>query len=255
MNCLLAIDTATGYATVAVVVYEGPADPSATTVGAGLAPPGRRQPEVFSRSWLSQHNHGVELMPAIDETLGAAGLGISDVTDIAVVIGPGSFSALRVGLATAQGMARAAGLHLTPIPTFEVEIEPWASRDGPICAAIDAGSSGLAWGLYTADGNGRHLDSIGVDAPGACVGACPDTTVFCGESAQKFTGLVPRSRILSGEAPTRAADALVRVALRRLADGKDRDPSQVEITYARAPTITQPRERLPGGSRTQRARR
>lgn len=247
MTCLLAIDTATGYATVAVAVSEDPGDLD-----------GRK---MFSRSWFSQHNHGVELMPKINEALDAAGLAIPDLTDIAVVIGPGSFSALRVGLATAQGMALASGLRLTPVPTFEVEIEPWADHDGPVCAAIDAGSSGLAWGLYLAAENGRQdglqnelrLESIGVDPPGACVEACPDTTVFCGESAQKFTGLVPRARILSGEAPTRGADALVRIALRRLANGEARDPSEVEITYARAPTITTPSERLPGGSRTQRA--
>ena len=231
MSCLLAIDTSTRYATVAVVVNGNPED--------------MNDRKVFSRSWFSQHNHGVELLPNINESLDAAGLAISDVTDIAVVIGPGSFSALRVGMATAQGLALAAGLRLTPVPTFEVEIEPWIDHDGPICAVIDAGSRGLAWGLYFGSGNGsrggRKQENVGVDTPEACVEACPDSTAFCGESAQKLTGVVLPARILSGEAPTRAADALVRVALRILSDGAARDPSEVEITYARPPTITSPR--------------
>ncbi len=240
MTCLLAIDTATRYATVAVVVVDE--DPATTEAR-----------KIFSRSWFSQHNHGVELMPRINESLDAAGRAITDVTHIAIVTGPGSFSALRVGVATAQGMALAGHVQLVPVPTFEVEIEPWADHDGPVCAAIEAGSSGVAWGLYVPGVNGRRLERTGLDAPGECVEACPETTAFCGESAGKFTGLVARARILSSEAPTRGADALVRVALRKLAAGEATDPSQVEITYARAPTTTTPAKRLPDGSRVQRA--
>ena len=238
MTCLLAIDTATRYATVAVAVLDG------SPVSAD-----REVREVFSRSWFSQHNHGVELMTKINESLESTGLAISDITDIAIVNGPGSFSALRVGVATAQGIAMAAGLRVTPLPTLDVEIEQWADHDGPICAVVDAGSSGIAWGLYVPGPTGRRLEVTGVHAPSICVESCPDATVFCGEAVQQFTAAVPAARILSAQPPTRGADALIRVALRRLAAGEDRDPAEVEITYARAPTTTTPPGRAPDGSR------
>lgn len=227
MTCLLSIDTATRYATVAVAV-EG---------------------NHFSRNWFSQHNHGVELLPRIYETLSEAGRSTSDITNIAVVIGPGSFSALRVGLATAQGMALAGDVQLLPIPTFELEIEPWTDRDVPICAAIDAGSTGLAWGLFIPGENGYDLEKKGLATPADLAEAIPANAVFCGESAQKLVDYVPGTRILSADAPTRRADSLISLALRKLESGESSDPSKVEITYARAPNISTPKPRLPDGSR------
>jgi tRNA threonylcarbamoyladenosine biosynthesis protein TsaB len=227
VTCLLAIDTATRYATVAVSV-EG---------------------NLLSRTWFSQHNHGVELLPRINETLSDAGRSTSDITHIAVVMGPGSFSALRVGLATAQGMALAGNVTLVPIPTFELEIEPWTDHDGPICAAIDAGSTGLAWGLFVPGQNGHELEKKGIDTPADLAEVMTANTDFCGESAQKLADHVSGARILSGDAPTRSAESLMRLALRKLNNGESSDPSKVEITYARAPNISTPKPRLPDGSR------
>ncbi len=227
MTCLLAIDTATRYATVAVSV-EG---------------------NLLSRTWFSQHNHGVELLPRINETLSDAGRSTSDITHIAVVMGPGSFSALRIGLATAQGMALAGNVTLVSIPTFELEIEPWTDHDGPICAAIDAGSTGLAWGLFVPGQNGHELEKKGIDTPADLAEVMTANTDFCGESAQKLADHVSGARILSGDAPTRSAESLMRLALRKLNNGESSDPSKVEITYARAPNISTPKPRLPDGSR------
>jgi tRNA threonylcarbamoyladenosine biosynthesis protein TsaB len=227
VTCLLAIDTATRYATVAVSV-EG---------------------NLLSRTWFSQHNHGVELLPRINETLSDAGRSTSDITHIAVVMGPGSFSALRVGLATAQGMALAGNVTLVPIPTFELEIEPWTDHGGPICAAIDAGSTGLAWGLFVPGQNGHELEKKGIDTPADLAEVMTANTDFCGESAQKLADHVSGARILSGDAPTRSAESLMRLALRKLNNGESSDPSKVEITYARAPNISTPKPRLPDGSR------
>lgn len=231
MTCLLAIDTATRYATVAVATSDSPDGP------------------IVGETWFSQHNHGVELLAKVNEYIGEAGITISDLTHIAVVTGPGSFSALRVGLATAQGMALAGDIQLVSVPTFELEIEPWADNAGPVCAVVDAGSSGVAWGLSVPNADGRKLGSKGLDTFEDCAAACPDDTVFCGESARKFSEHVSPARILSDEAPTRSADSLIRVALRRLAAGEALDPSKVEITYARAPSTTTPKVRLPDGSR------
>ena len=236
MTSILGIDTATRYATVAVTTSDKPTGP------------------VIGGTWFSKHNHGVVLLEKVNGFLDEAGVAISDLTHIAVVTGPGSFSALRVGLATAQGMALARDIQLLSIPTFEVEIEPWAGHDGPICAVVDAGSTGVAWGLYSQAVGGRKLELNALDSIEDCVAACPDATVFCGESARKFSDLVEPERILSDSAPTRSANSLIRVALQKLATGEAKDPSKVEITYARPPTTTTPTERLPDGSRPQKAR-
>ncbi len=231
MTYLLAIDTATRFATVAVGTRN--------SVDA----------HIVGDTWHSKHNHGVELLAKVNEYISDAGITISDITHIAVVTGPGSFSALRVGLATAQGLALAQEIPLLPVPTFELEVEPWSDRDVPVCAVVDAGSSGVAWGLSIPGKNGRVIERNGLDTFEDCAAVCPDDTLFCGESAQKITDNVSPARILSHGAPTRSAESLINLAFRKLDGGQALDPSKVEITYARAPSTTTPKVRLPDGSR------
>ena len=83
----LAIDTSTRYAGIALLDQEG------------------RPLQLLQ--WRSQHNHSVELLPAIQTLLGAEKVAIRDLAGIAIALGPGSFSALRVGLGIAKGFALA----------------------------------------------------------------------------------------------------------------------------------------------------
>src|SRR5258708_37283065 len=73
-------------------------------------------------------SHGAALPAAIDEVLAAAGLAIGGLGAIAVGIGPGSFTGLRIGLSYAKGLAMASGCALSGVPGF----------DAMALAAIDA---------------------------------------------------------------------------------------------------------------------
>jgi len=63
--------------------------------------------------------HSPRLMQAVEAVLAEAGVDLKDLWGIGVSVGPGSFTGLRVGVATAQGLARGAGLALFPVPTLE----------------------------------------------------------------------------------------------------------------------------------------
>ena len=58
------------------------------------------------------------LLPAVDALLRGAGAGLADVAAIAVSIGPGSFTSLRVGIATAKGLAFGTGRGAVAVPTL-----------------------------------------------------------------------------------------------------------------------------------------
>jgi tRNA threonylcarbamoyladenosine biosynthesis protein TsaB len=59
--------------------------------------------------------HARELMPGIDRVMRAAGIGFPDLGALAVGIGPGGFTGLRIGIATAHGIAQSAGIPLHPV--------------------------------------------------------------------------------------------------------------------------------------------
>jgi len=64
-------------------------------------------------------NHSVTLMPLVSYSLESAGLSLSNCTHIAIGSGPGSFTGLRLGGATAKALAHGAGLPIVPVPTLD----------------------------------------------------------------------------------------------------------------------------------------
>lgn len=59
--------------------------------------------------------HASELLPGVDRVLRDAGLGFGDIDAVAVGVGPGGFTGLRIGIATAHGIAKATGIALHPV--------------------------------------------------------------------------------------------------------------------------------------------
>lgn len=68
---------------------------------------------------VDKYSHSKNLYLLIDETLKAANVKLTDFKWIAVSIGPGSFTGLRIGLAASKGLALGANLRIVPVPTFE----------------------------------------------------------------------------------------------------------------------------------------
>ena len=96
---ILAIDTATRWAGLAL--HDGTA--------------------VLSEyGWQCHNTHTIELTPAIRDMLAQAELAPNELEGIAVAIGPGSYTGLRVGLALAKGMAMANGCALIGVPTLDI---------------------------------------------------------------------------------------------------------------------------------------
>jgi tRNA threonylcarbamoyladenosine biosynthesis protein TsaB len=78
------------------------------------------------------------LLPAIERVLGQAGVGRRELSLIAVTIGPGSFTGVRVGLAAARGLAVGLGVPLAGVATTSVLLAQAVPRGRPVVAAIDS---------------------------------------------------------------------------------------------------------------------
>jgi tRNA threonylcarbamoyladenosine biosynthesis protein TsaB len=93
-------------------------------------------------------HHTVELAPAVAQLLERAGAKAADVNAIAVAIGPGSFTALRVGLAFAKGFALARKLPMIGVPTLDILAAAQPPTDFPLAAVLQAGRGRIAVNWY-----------------------------------------------------------------------------------------------------------
>ena len=87
---------------------------------------------------LEGRDQAATLMPAIAASLQAAGVSRRDLSLIAVTIGPGSFTGVRVGLAAARGLAVALDAPLAGLTTTDVLLAQATPADRPRIAAIDS---------------------------------------------------------------------------------------------------------------------
>ena len=135
---LLAIDTATRIASVAL--YDGD----------GI------QAEM---TWRSRENHTVELMAQIVHLLASAHVAKEDLKAIAVALGPGSFTGLRVGMSVAKGLAFGSQVALLGIPTLDAIALAHSFQSLPIWAIIAAGRGRYSVARYAAKRGAVHRAS------------------------------------------------------------------------------------------------
>lgn len=88
------------------------------------------------------------LLPGVEELLQAAGHSLQDLGAIAVSQGPGNFTGLRIGLATAKGLAWALGCPLVPVPTLEALAAQFPNKTLPTAVIMDAKREEVYLGIF-----------------------------------------------------------------------------------------------------------
>ena len=107
--------------------------------------------------------HGELLAPAIEEALHQAGAGPTDLTDVAVGVGPGPFTGLRVGVVTALTLASTLGLRSHGVCSLDVLAQDVRGQVDTFLVATDARRKEVYWGLY--DSAARRIEGPGVGRP------------------------------------------------------------------------------------------
>ena len=202
---------------------------------------------VDARLWRTGMNHTAQLMPAIAGLLGAQGLAVANLDGVAVALGPGPFSALRVGVSAAKGLAMAAGIPIAGVDTLALEAHSYlAPGDGGIvCAWLEAGRREVAAGWF--DGGGNRVREDAIAAPEALL-AGAGALRYCGEAAAaRRTEIrqddVARTASVAPWNPALRLWALAAVAAGRLAQGDADELAALQPYYLRMPTVGAPRQR------------
>src|SRR5664280_3354662 len=181
---------------------------------------------ITERRWPAGYRHGEELLTQIDEMLTTTGTPLAQLGGIVVGTGPGAFTGLRVGLATAKALARGLGVAIAGVPTSEALLEAvslaGAFEGAHAVLLLPAGPSDR---VVVAGGLARLVR--GVDEPEVEPGA---TLV-----AVDLPGRAPEDALALGElAEAGLSAALLRLGAERLARGGD-DVARLVPEYVTLP--------------------
>lgn len=165
MSVVLAFDTATS-ATVAC----------ALSPGGGLAER-RDDPSPGDRP-----RHIQRLVALCEEALAAIGAGWGDVTRIGAGVGPGSFTGLRIGVATARALATACSVEAVPVSSLET-LALGAAPAGDVLAVIDARRGEVFAAVFR---SGRREAPPAALAPGALAGVAGPARLAVGDGAVRY---------------------------------------------------------------------
>lgn len=185
--------------------------------------------------------HSAWVVPAVEFVLGRSGLRPEDVDGFAATVGPGSFTGLRIGLGTVQGMALAAARPSVGLPTLDVLAARIEGLAATLVCLIDAFRGEVYARVY--DGAAVPRGPAVVAPPGEVVEGLPPRTAFFGDGALRYRALIeeraeepvfPRRSLFLGGTLGRLAGPL-------LESGRGGPPEQLRPLYLRAAAIRDPR--------------
>lgn len=218
---LLAIDTATR--TISLALYDG-------------------QRVLAESSWLTANHHTVELTPSVAAMLDGAGITARNLRGVAVALGPGSFTGLRIGLGVAKGLALSTGVALVGVPTLDALA--WAQ--GPplngewLCALLQAGRGRLAVAIYQWRDGGWTSDAEAFivtweQLAERLAGESARVVGEVDETGRACLSDLPAVDVVGGAGSLRRAGYLAELGWARLERGQQDDPATLAPIYLHQP--------------------
>ncbi|MBN1887597.1 MAG: tRNA (adenosine(37)-N6)-threonylcarbamoyltransferase complex dimerization subunit type 1 TsaB [Thermoflexales bacterium] len=192
-------------------------------------------------NWETANHHTVELVPRIAGMLAQVDAGVEQVAGVAVALGPGSFTGVRVGVATAKGICLARALPIYGVHTLDVLVHAQPPTLDTLVALIRAGRGRWCAARYRWDGQAWRIEgepwlatlqTLGDDWEGPAL--------LCGEldAAGRHTlqnRLGERVRLATPAASLRRAGYLAEIGWQRLWHGHADDLTGLVPIYLKTP--------------------
>ncbi len=219
---LLAIDTATRMPSLAL--YDG-------------------ECVLAEETWRSADGHTVELVPSLVGMLERQRVLPSELRGIAVALGPGSFTGLRIGLGVAKGLALTLAIPLVGIPTLDALVYAQECKRGPVCAVVQAGRARVCAAFYRRRrGQWQRQGDYRLTTLDELCADIETRTFFCGEIDAQATELLrerlgAKAVVASPASSLRRAGYLAELGWQRLERGEVDDPATLAPIYVRHPPI------------------
>lgn len=190
----------------------------------------------YEITWESKHHHTVELAPAIEALFERTGTSSEDLTGLAVAIGPGSFTSLRIGMAAVKGLSLALNIPVVGIPSLDVVAVAQPLDEKPMIAVLHAGRTRLAYAPYQVkDGRWQAQAEAQVIDASELVKTITDPTLVCGELSEEARSVIGRrwknAIIASPARCLRRAGFLAEMGWEKLMAGESDDPVLLSPIY------------------------
>ena len=184
--------------------------------------------------------HAEQLAPAVDYLRRELGVELEELAFIAVGIGPGLYTGLRVGVTTARVLAQALGIPVVGIPSLDLVAYPWRTTTRQIVAVLDARRQEVFSARYWPVPDGLQRDGeYGAGPPAAVVAdivASGVEVLLVGDGVlaypDAFSGL-DRVETLGAAAAAPSVGALVELATARFEQGERSAPEDIGPMYLR----------------------
>jgi tRNA threonylcarbamoyladenosine biosynthesis protein TsaB len=176
--------------------------------------------------------HSERLMAAVDRVLADAGWSVRELEALAVAIGPGSFTGLRIGLSTVKGLAIALAIPVAAVPTLDAMASTLPFASLPVCPVIDARRREVYTSLYRWDGRAmqRQWEYLAL-SPDEVAARLDQPVILVGHAAASIDSawarLAPPARRLPSPA------CVGQLGLERLARGEHVSPAELVPLYLR----------------------
>jgi tRNA threonylcarbamoyladenosine biosynthesis protein TsaB len=195
------------------------------------------------RDEISLHlglSHSEKLIPLIDEILKRNGKAIEDIDGIAVSIGPGSFTGIRVGVSTARGLAQSLNIPLVGIPSLDALAFGVGTSGEVVCPMIDALRREIYSALYEGRKRLTRHQLIGIENWLERLKEKRETILFLGEAVDIYENLIKdflkkKARIVKKEKRYASAAKVAELGREKLGSGEGKKYDEVFPLYIRRP--------------------
>ena len=171
-------------------------------------------------------NHAEIILPLIESVMTAARVSLAQVSGMAVSIGPGSFTGLRIGLSTVKGLAYGWGIPVVGVSTLLAQVARVADFEGVICSLVDARKNEVYAALFRRQENALTRLTEDLVAPAVNVIELARTflsgapCLFIGDAVHKYEkllldGLGSGVRLCAGDSVPSPAASVARLAMER----------------------------------------
>jgi tRNA threonylcarbamoyladenosine biosynthesis protein TsaB len=192
----------------------------------------------------SKMTHSTKFMPMLSELLQTIDVDVKDIDAVAVTVGPGSFTGLRIGLAHAKGICHALNKPIIGVNTLDALAYNALFAGGAVCPMLDARNEQVYTAVYE-DGR-RVSDYMGISIYDLIHELTGRKAIILGDGVRRygdiFADRLPDAKTLPGNLMMPRASSVALLGGKRMVEGKADDIYKIVPFYMRKPQAERLRE-------------